>query len=57
MANNESSHIADRELEKALADLLAQIENEPISSRFRELATRLEAALEEARLRRDDLAR
>lgn len=54
MAINDDSHIADREIEKALAELLAQTQNEPVSSRLREIAIRLEAALEEARLRRGD---
>ncbi|UFM64464.1 hypothetical protein LOS78_20600 (plasmid) [Paracoccus sp. MA] len=42
----------DPELDRALADLLAQTEKEPVSPRLRELARRLETALEDARHRR-----
>ncbi|REG54134.1 hypothetical protein EQ718_10800 [Paracoccus versutus] len=52
MANGESSPIVDPELDKALSELLAQTEREPISPRLRELARRLETALDEARHRR-----
>ncbi|SFY22021.1 hypothetical protein SAMN04244548_03116 [Paracoccus pantotrophus] len=52
MANGESGPIVDPELDKALSELLAQTEREPISPRLRELARRLETALDEARHRR-----
>lgn len=51
MANGESGPLVDPELDKALSELLAQTEKEPISPRLRELAKRLEAALEDARQR------
>ncbi|WP_323717950.1 hypothetical protein [Paracoccus aminovorans] len=52
MANSESGPVVDPELDKALSELLAQTEKEPISPRLRELAKRLEAALDDARQRR-----
>lgn len=52
MANGESGPVVDPELDKALSELLAQTEKEPISPRLRALAKRLETALEEARHRR-----
>jgi hypothetical protein len=52
MANGESGPIVDPEIDKALSELLAQTEKEPISPRLRELSKRLEAALEDARQRR-----
>lgn len=57
MANSESGPVVDPELDKALSELLAQTEKEPISPRLRELAKRLEVALEDARQRRDGPAR
>lgn len=51
MDDSESGRIVDPELEKALAELLAQTAREPISPRLRELAQRLEVALREARQR------
>lgn len=57
MANSESGPVVDPELDKALSELLAQTEKEPISPRLRELAKRLEAALEDARQRRGGPAR
>lgn len=53
MANSESGPIVDPEIDKVLAELLAQTEKEPIPPRLRELAKHLEAALEDARLRRN----
>ena len=47
-----SGPVVDPELDKALSELLAQTEKEPVSPRLRELAKRLEAALEDARHRR-----
>ncbi|CAM3188945.1 hypothetical protein SAMN04488021_11177 [Paracoccus aminovorans] len=52
MANSESGPVVDPELDKALSELLAQTEKEPISPRLRELAKRLESALDDARQRR-----
>lgn len=49
MADRESGPIVDPDLDKALSELLAQTEKEPISPRLRDLAKRLEAALEDAR--------
>ncbi|MEF9604876.1 hypothetical protein O4J55_22145 [Paracoccus sp. PXZ] len=51
MANGESGPIVDPALDKALSELLAQTEKEAVSPRLRELARRLEAALEDARHR------
>ncbi len=53
MDDSERGRSVDPELEKALAELLAQTAREPISPRLRELARRLEAALREARRRGD----
>ncbi|WP_294923386.1 hypothetical protein [uncultured Paracoccus sp.] len=50
---NDNGPAVDPELDKALTALLEQAENEPVSPRLRELAKRLEAALEDARQRRD----
>lgn len=52
MADSESGSGVDPELDKALSELLVQAEKEPISPRLRELAKRLEAALESARRHR-----
>lgn len=48
MTKGENGPIADPDVASALADLLAQVEKEPISSWLRELADRLEAALDAA---------
>lgn len=53
MANSERGPIVDSEIDKVLAELLAQTEKEPISPRLRELAKRLETALDDARQRRN----
>lgn len=52
MAKGERGSIVDPQLDKPLTELLAQTEKEPISPRQRELARRLEAALEDVRHRR-----
>ncbi|QRZ12141.1 hypothetical protein JWJ88_05690 [Paracoccus methylovorus] len=57
MADRESGPIVDPDLDKALSELLAQTEKEPISPRLRDLAKRLEAALEDARHRRHGRAK
>ncbi|RDW12819.1 hypothetical protein [Paracoccus thiocyanatus] len=56
MAHSESGPVVDPELDKALSELLAQTEREPISPRLRELAKRLETALDDARHRQRDKA-
>lgn len=53
MANGDGGQRVDPELEKALSELLVQTEKEPISPRLRQLAKRLEEALQNARLSRE----
>ncbi len=53
MDNSEYGPVVDPELDKALSELLAQTAREPISPRLRELAQQLEAALRDARQRRE----
>lgn len=49
MLNSESGPIGDREIDRALSDLLAQAEKEQISPQLRALAHRLAEALEDTR--------
>ncbi|MBD9529872.1 hypothetical protein [Paracoccus sp. PAR01] len=51
MAQGKGNDPQDPELDRALADLLAQTRNEPIPPRLRELADRLAQALEASQMR------
>lgn len=53
MANGETDLIGHREVDLAMADLVAQTENEPVSPQLAALVNRLAAALEDVRRRND----
>ncbi|MBA4491681.1 hypothetical protein [Paracoccus sp. S1E-3] len=56
MPSDESDPAAASELDAALSELMAQTRKEPVSKELRELAARLEAALNKARIAHDGLS-